>query len=41
MDRILYERLGFVKIVAEVVRVEGEEETLMSTVMVYGARDRA
>ena len=37
MERFLYEHLGFEKIAAEVVQVEGEEETLTSTVMVYGA----
>jgi predicted N-acetyltransferase YhbS len=37
MGRFLYDYLGFEKISSEVVQVEGEEETLTSTVMVYGA----
>ena len=38
MGRFLYEYLGFEKIADEVVQAEGEEETLTSMVMVYGAR---
>ncbi len=37
MGRLLYEHLGFENIASEIVQVEGEEETLTSTVMVYGA----
>ena len=37
MGRFLYEYLGFEKIASEVVRADGEEETLTSTIMVYGA----
>jgi GNAT superfamily N-acetyltransferase len=37
MGRFLYQYLGFEKIASEVVQVEGDEETLTSTVMVYGA----
>ena len=35
MGRPFYEHLGFKKIADEVVRVEGEEESLTSTAMVY------
>ncbi|KAJ8061978.1 hypothetical protein OCU04_009761 [Sclerotinia nivalis] len=35
MGCFLYEYLGFEKIASEVVQVEGDEETLTSTVMVY------
>ncbi|KAH8821867.1 hypothetical protein F5884DRAFT_104897 [Xylogone sp. PMI_703] len=35
MGRLLYEYLGFEKIASEVVQVEGEEEILTSTVMIY------
>ncbi|KAH6722679.1 hypothetical protein BKA61DRAFT_651148 [Leptodontidium sp. MPI-SDFR-AT-0119] len=35
MGRFLYEYLGFKTIASEVVQVEGEKETLTSTVMVY------
>ncbi|PVH81301.1 acyl-CoA N-acyltransferase [Cadophora sp. DSE1049] len=35
MGRFLYEYLGFKTIASEVVQVEGEQETLTSTVMVY------
>lgn len=34
MGRLLYEHLGFEKIASEVVQVEGEEQTLTSTVMI-------
>ncbi|KAG9228104.1 hypothetical protein BJ875DRAFT_500994 [Amylocarpus encephaloides] len=37
MGRVLYKHLGFEEIASEVVQVEGEEETLTSTVMVWGA----
>ena len=35
MGRLLYEHLKFKKIATEVVQVDGEEETLESTVMVF------
>jgi hypothetical protein len=37
MGRFLYQYLGFEKIASEVVQVEGDEKTLTSTAMVYGA----
>ena len=40
MGQLLYEHLGFDQLATEVVRVEGEEETLESTVMVW-LSDRA
>ncbi|KAF8852528.1 hypothetical protein BDZ45DRAFT_678317 [Acephala macrosclerotiorum] len=39
MGRFLYEYLGFGKIASEVVQVDGEEEMLTSTVMIYGAEE--
>ncbi len=37
MGRFLHEHLDFEEIASEVVQVEGKEETLTSTVMVWGA----
>ncbi|KAL3489019.1 hypothetical protein BJX62DRAFT_210413 [Aspergillus germanicus] len=38
MGRLLYTHLNFEEIASEIVQVEGEEETLVSTVMIYPAK---